>query len=300
MQHFADLRAVENLDHIAVDFFRQNSRCCRRRDQSEPGDRFELGQPRLGNRRNFGDDGCAFEIGDSQQLDLPVAVERYGGRESIEKHIDMTGNHVGKRGLRAAVGHVHHFDASAHFELCGRQMCGRAYALRGVRELAGIGSAVIDELLQCGRRKIVADHQYVGNFRQHCDRNELRRLVAGITIQQVIERERGGRCDEQRIPVRRRARDAQRADIHGAAGDVLHDGRLGPFLAELVRHDARERVGGRTRDGRHHDFDRSRRIGLLCRAGRRPECNAGRGRERDHSGNARHLLLQSLLSIGSW
>ena len=186
----------------------------------------------------------------------------------------MTGNHVGKRGLRAAVGHVHHFDASAHFELCGRQMCGRAYALRGVRELAGIGSAVIDELLQCGRRKIVADHQYVGNFRQHCDRNELRRLVAGITIQQVIERERRRGRNQQRIAIRRRARCIACAYVHGSAGDVVDNGRLSPFLGQLIRHDARQGVRGRAGRGWDNNLHGAGGIVLLREPWKRPNDGA--------------------------
>ena len=203
----------------------------------------------------------------------------------------MAGDDVGERGLRAAIGHMHHFDAGLRFELRRRQMRGGADALRGVGQFAGIGLAVVDELFQRRCRKVFADDQNVGDFRQHGDGNELGRLVAELAKQQMIERKRGGRCDQQGVAIRRCARDVAGADIHRSAGDVLDDRRLAPLLAELVCHDARERVGGRTGRGRNHDLDRSRGERFLRGAWPRPKRRAHGGHERDRSTKAGHSFL---------
>jgi hypothetical protein len=107
----------------------------------------------------------------------------------------------------------------------------------------------------------------------------------------MIERKRGGRRDQQCVAVRRRARDVAGADIHRSAGDVLDDRRLAPLLTELVRHDAREGVGGRAGRGRNHDLHRSRRKGLLRGAWPRPKRRPHDGRERDHGTEAGHSFL---------
>src|SRR3954453_23585074 len=75
-EHLADLLALENLDDVAVDLVRQGGRRARRRDQSEPGDRFETGQARFGEGRHVRYGGGTLEIGDAQELDLILAVER--------------------------------------------------------------------------------------------------------------------------------------------------------------------------------------------------------------------------------
>ena len=290
-QQLADILALENLDHVAVDLLRQGGGRGGRRDQSEPGDRLEARQSRLGKRRNLRDDAGALQIGDGQELELAVAVERHRGGERIEEQVDVAGEDIGERGLRAAVGHVHHLDAGLRFQLSRREVRRRAHPLRGVGQLAGIGLAVGDELLERVCRQLLAHDQDIRDGRQHGDRNEPGRIVAGVAIEQVIERQRGGRSDQQRIAVRRRARDVAGADIHRAAGDVLDNRRLAPFLAELVRHDACERVGGRAGRPRHHDLHRAGWIGLLRNARPKPKRATRGGNEPDQAGKAGHSFL---------
>src|SRR5262249_13248497 len=71
-----------------------------------------------------------------------------------------------------------------------------------------------------------------------------------------------------------------------------HDGGLAPFLAELVCHDSRKRIGGRAGYGRNHDLHRSGRIWLLRRARRRPQRDARHGHDADQTGETGHSLLQ--------
>ena len=259
-QPFGDLGASQNLDGVAVDLLRQRRRRARRGDQREPCDRTKARHARLGEGRQIRRRLGALQIGDRQDLQLAGAVQRHRGGERIEEHVDIAGDQVGQRRLRAAIGHRQHLDPGHHLELRRRQMRGRGRALGREGELARVGLAVGDQLLERVDAKCVADRQHVGDFRQHRDRHPVERIVGDALAEQMRQRDRRRRRDEQRIAVRRRAGDLAGADVHAAAGDVLDDGGLAPFAAERIRRQPRQDVGGGARRRRQHELHGPGRI----------------------------------------
>ena len=126
LQPFGDLGAAQHLDRIAIDPLRQRGRRAGRRHQAEPGDRAEARHAGLREGRQLGRGLGALQIGDREDLQLAGAMQRHRGRERIEEHVDVAGDDIGERRLRAAIGDRHHLDAGLHFELRRRQMRGRA------------------------------------------------------------------------------------------------------------------------------------------------------------------------------
>ena len=84
-----------------------------------------------------------------------------------------------------------------------------------------------------------------------------------ILVDQMRERKRRRRCDEQRVAVRRRAGDLAGADVHAAAGDVLDHGRLAPFAAEAIGREPGQDVGGRARRRWQHELHGLRGVIVL-------------------------------------
>ena len=97
----------------------------------------------------------------------------------------------------------------------------------------------------------------------------------------------------QRIAVGRRLRGRGGADIAAGAGAVLDHHVLAPGLAELLRHDAAERVDGAAGGKRNQDADRPVGIGLRHGVGR-PAKNRGDDRG-DNDENSQEFSPHELL-----
>ena len=76
---------------------------------------------------------------------VPAWCRAQRGDDGIEHHVDVAGDDVVERWPGAAIGHMHHGDAGARLEQLGREVGGRADALRREGELAGIGLGERDE-----------------------------------------------------------------------------------------------------------------------------------------------------------
>ncbi len=125
----------------------------------------------------------------------------------------------------------------------------------------------------------------LGILVRRIDRDEFGRVVFQVVIQQLLDRQRRRRAEQQRVTVGRRTRDVFRADVHGAARHVLDNHRLAPFPAELIGDQPRHDVGGRSGQHRKHDLDDPRRIRFL-----RGACGARRNGE--HQRHDPHSYLQ--------
>ena len=205
LQPCGDLGTAQHFDRVAVDPLRQRGRRPGRRHEAEPGDRAEARHAGLREGRQFRRRLGALQVGDRQDLQLAATMQRHRGGERVEEHIDVAGEDIGQRLLRAAIGHRQHLDSSQRLKQRRRQMRGRLRALRRERELARIGLAVRDQLLERVRGQAGANRKHVGDLGQHGDRHPVERTVGQVLRQQMGERDRRGRRHEQRIAVGRRA-----------------------------------------------------------------------------------------------
>ena len=146
----------------------------------------------------------------------------------------------------------------------------------GKGQFAGIGLGVFDQLLdRFGRNAGVnAQHQRVASHPR--DRGEvLHRIVADVLHQVGRRRMRAICAHEQRVAVRRRARDVKRRQRPVRARAVVdHDGLL-ERSAEVLSDHAGDRVGGAARPERNNHRDRLGRIGV----------GAGRSAEQHRAGD---------------
>jgi len=111
------------------------------------------------------------------------------------------------------------------------------------------------------------DQDEVGARRQRDRREALDRIERQLAVEEGIEVERAAAGGQQRVAVRRGARDRGGGDVAVGAGPVLdHDGLTEPsrqFLADRAG-DGVDRAAGRDR---HHDVNR---LGRIRRLGVRP------------------------------
>ena len=138
---------------------------------------------------------------------------------------------------------------------------------RGVAQRAGLG---LGQRRKLGERVHVerrVHHHDLGGEERIGDRREiLRRVVGDLLEEELVIGERLGRQDADRIAVVRRIGAGAAADIHGAAGTVLHHDRLAPALADLIAEHAHEHVAGAAGAGRGQRPDRPRRVILRRRS----------------------------------
>ena len=275
----ADFRFLQDFHDVAIDLFGKRRRRAGRARDGEPGDGTEAGDSRFGDRRDFRHVLRSFRAGDAEQLQLAGTVERHRGRQRVEEHVDIAGHHVSERGLRTVIRHMHHLDAAEHFKLAARQVRGRTDALRGEGELAGVGLAVGDQVLNCLGGKIRPHRQHIWDLRQQRDRHELRRVVFEVVIKQLLDRQWRRRTQEQRVAVGGGVRRVLGADVHRRSWHILDDDGLAPFLAELVGDQPRQNIGRRSgQDGEDNFYD-MRRIGILGVAGRRHQNGGAKGKQ---------------------
>ena len=163
----------------------------------------------------------------------------------VEDQLHLVGDDVGEGDRRAAIGHMQHVALGHRLEQLRRHVHRGAVAGRGVGNLAGIGLAVVDELLDGLHRHRVRHHQHVGELHDARDR---RGVADEIERQLLVERGRDrvvGRDEQQRVAVRRRTDRGGGGDIAAGAGAVFHHELLAEMVRQPLAHDAR------------HDIDRA-------------------------------------------
>jgi hypothetical protein len=128
-------------------------------------------------------------------------------------------------------------------------------------------------------------HQHEGQRGELRDRREVVDRIIGQLLQGRRDR-KADRVDEEGVAVRRRLRDDLGADRAAPARAIVDNHGLAPTLAETLRHQPGDVVGGAAGDERNHELDRLSRI-VLRRArrarGQTPGENAGEACEQaDH------------------
>ena len=117
-------------------------------------------------------------------------------------------------------------------------------------------------------RQVLLHDDDVRHAAEHGDRHEVLGLVGELLVEALVDRERPGRRDEQRMAVGLGLRREIGADVAAGAGLLLDDDRLAPFRLQLVGGDARQHVVDAAGRERHDELD-----GLAGKAALR----AGRG-----------------------
>jgi hypothetical protein len=90
----------------------------------------------------------------------------------------------------------------------------------------------------------------------------LRRIVAGLVEDRLVEHQRALRGERNRIAVGGCARELRHRNRAAGAGLVLDDHRLTEGLRQFLSHVTRNDVRGAARRERHQELDRLRRIRL--------------------------------------
>ena len=133
-----------------------------------------------------------------------IKDEAAGDCDALDGGVDRLGQHRRHRFAAAAVRHAGHLAAAAQHEQLADQMRQAARAGVGVVDLAGVGLAVIDELLERLPRRVRIHDENLEALGHADDRDEiLDRIVAGAG------RHGGNHCQharvahQQRVAVRR-------------------------------------------------------------------------------------------------
>ena len=135
------------------------------------------------------------------------------------------------------------------------------------------------------RRHRRVHHHRVGHVGEQRDRREILHAVERHGGEQrVVHRVHAHGVEQERVAVRRRARDRAGADIAGSAGAVLDHDRLAHRLMQMRCDDARQNVGRAAGRPRHQQRDRAARIGLR-EGGRGSELRRQRGRQGRNGGS---------------
>jgi hypothetical protein len=139
-----------------------------------------------------------------------------------EHHVDAARDQIDHRGRRAAVRNMHQRRPAAPGEQLSEQMAGRADALRGIGQAAGLAFGDGDEfghglgLGGCGNR------QHHRKREQRGDRLEIGdRIVLRAARHRRVDDVSGVAREHQRAPVGLRVLDAERGRNTAAAGPVL-------------------------------------------------------------------------------
>src|SRR5262245_58500393 len=136
----------QDRDGVGVDFLDDVDRCLGRYEECIPRGDIETGQG-VRNRRKLHRSRKPLGRADRKTAQLAGAhlLQHPGG--GVEHHVDASGDHVVERRRHAAIGHVRHLETRHALEQLARKVWRGAYARRRKGELAAIGLAMSDELL---------------------------------------------------------------------------------------------------------------------------------------------------------
>ena len=219
---------------------------------------------------------------------------RYDRRIVGEDRGHMAAQQRVDRGSRAGVGHVGHVDVRGALEdLEGDVQRGRGTSARQ-RQFAGLGAR---RGQQIGERPVgrgAIDDQHHRGRRQIADRLETGGWIVVLLFQRRIDDE-GIRHQQDRIAVRRRARDGLGSDHRAATRAVFdhHRGSLRP--SDLLRHQAGQDVGPAAGRVGNDDLDGSRRLRPCALAG---GCGQDYGQQRDSQSSATIEFHEAVLRSG--
>ena len=180
----------------------------------------------------------------------------------------------------------------------GREMTARADAERSIVQLARMRPGVVDQFLDGAERRVGRHHEDVLRGRDPHDGLEvLDRIETLHRRERDVDRQHLS-AEVKRIAVSRRLRRRRRTDIAAGAGTILHEHRLAPGLAQLLRDDTAERIDGAPGSECDDDADGSVGIGLR-RCARRclDKCRPKRRRDpcRGHTSVPHAIFLHSAL-----
>jgi len=194
---------------------------------------------------------------------------RQGDEDVDEHHVHLAAEQSREPGAGALVRHVGDAHAGHRLEQLHGEVWRGAAAGGGVVELVGRRAGGGDEL----RDRIEAgpgvhrQHAVVG--RDDGDGNERIGIEAERRVQALVDDDRAGRGEEQRVAVRRGPGDELGAEVAACARAVLHDHGLAPLRMQLLGRQARERVAAAA--GLEGDDDANRFGGVVPGQGRKRE-----------------------------
>ena len=175
-------------------------------------------------------------------------------RRAGDKRLHLAADQVGQRTGRALVRHVGHLDASRAVEHLADQVIHRAVAGRTQIDCVRVGLGVGDKLGKVFNWQLGVDHQ---KKRQRGEGRDRRQIFQGIEGQALVEpgvdAMGAGIAHQPCVAIGRGFGDRVGADSAARTGAVLHHHLLVPAFAQLLRHDARQRVGRPARCLRHDD-----------------------------------------------
>ena len=166
---------------------------------------------------------------------------------------------------------MRHLDAGDALEQLGEEMVRGAGSGGREGELAGAFLGEPDEVGDRSHRQRRIDHQDVGTEDDERERYEIGgRVVGQLLVQRDVDRHHRARSHQQRVTIRRRARNGERAGHAARARPILDHERLAePLLQPLCEHACQE-FGAAAGCERHHQRDRPGRIIRPRRAGPTP------------------------------
>ena len=151
-------------------------------------------------------------------------------------------------------------------------MIGRTVAGRGEIEFARLFLRQRDQLLHAVRRHARVDNQHDGCRRKQRDWSEVLGWIEGkLAVEGLVDGERAGRGEQERVAVRLRLGDEIAARIAAAARAVLDDDLLSEIVGELLRQNSRHHVHRSARRIWIDDANDTLGIGLRRRLNGEPE-----------------------------
>ncbi len=248
----------------------------RRREHPRPGEAFEARHHRLVERRQVRQERRVLLGQHRERTDLLRLHLRQAGGHVRDHHLDMAGHEIRHRERVAAVRHPHDVDAGALLDRLPHDVAG---AVAGpIGQLARLG---LGERHQFGHRRCLDVEIDGDEGRKIPDARDRREVLDRIVGHALVERDRrmrrvGG--EQQRVAVGMRVRDRVCCDHPVGTRLVLDHEGMPERLLQILRDQARRRVGLAARRERRHDRHGARRI----RFGPRGRSRQRRGRRRRH------------------
>ena len=255
-----------------------------------PAHHLGIGEARLGEGGHGRQGGQAFgsQHGQRPQLARLDMLERERPRQ--QAHLQASLEKIGQAGRNAAIGHRGHVELVLVLQQLGRQVDRRAVARVEIVELARIGAAVVDQLLQRLHRHRRIDHGHGGRDGDQRHGLEVGQRIVGDRLE-VRHHDVGNGGHDPVVAVGRRLRDQGGGQRRVAAGLGFDHDRLAEidlhWFGHRTRHDvddAAHRVGHQ----KAHGLGGERlREGARCH---------GKGRHRADDG----ATLQSIHCLPPW